>query len=213
MLYRLSEILLIKSHADELLGRQEVKDLLDVVKEQSPAVLEELVPDLMSLGEIQKVMQNLLRERVPIKDLVTILEAMADGARLNKDIDFVTEHVRQGLARTICQIHAGPARKLSVITLHPRLEQKVAESIQQTQLGQYPVMEPSQANAMLEKIQQSVEKAAMMGINPVLLCSPRIRLPLRRLLERYLPHLTVLSLNEIIPGVEVEAVGTVNADQ
>ncbi|WP_031518110.1 flagellar biosynthesis protein FlhA [Desulfofalx alkaliphila] len=202
----------IKTHAHELLGRQEVKDLLEVVKERSPAVVEELVPDLMTLGEVQKVMQNLLKENIPIKDLVTILEALADGARLNKDPDYLTEHVRQAMARTISQMYAGPDKKLLVITLHPKLEQMVADSIQQTQLGQYPVMDPSQANSLLEKLQRSVEKAAMTGQNPVLLCSPRVRLPLRRLVERYLPNLALISLNEVAAGVDVEAVGTVNAD-
>ncbi|MBO8137497.1 MAG: flagellar biosynthesis protein FlhA [Desulfotomaculum sp.] len=202
----------IKSHADELLGRQEVKELIDVVKENSPAVVEELLPDLMALGEIQKVLQNLLREGVPIKDLVTILEALADGARMNKDPDFLTDHARQALARTITQMYAAPDKKLQVITLHPHLEQKVADSIQQTQLGQYPVLEPSEANALLDKLQKAVESANMKGFNPVLLCSPRVRLPLRRLLERYIPKLPVLSLNEITSGVEVEAVGTVNPD-
>lgn len=216
MVTHLTEV--IKNHADELLGRQEVKELLDVVKERTPAVVDELFPDLMSLGEIQKVLQNLLRERIPIRDLVTILEALSDGARLNKDTDFLTEHVRQAMARTICQLYASDdpmneGRKvISVITLHPRVDQTVAESVQQTQLGQYPVLEPNQANALLEKLQQQVEKATMQGITPVLLCSPRVRLPFRRMLERYMPNLPVISVNEIIAGIEVEAVGTVNPD-
>ncbi|MTI80178.1 MAG: flagellar biosynthesis protein FlhA [Firmicutes bacterium] len=202
----------IKSHADELLGRQEVKELIDMVKEQSPAVVEELLPDMMALGEIQKVMQNLLREGVPVKDLATILEALSDAARVNKDPDFLTDYVRQGLARTITQMHVTPEKKLQVLTLHPHLEQKISESIQQTQLGQYPVLEPNEANALLDKIQKTMENASMKGISPVLLCSPKVRLPLRRMLERYLPSLAVLSLNEITQEVEVEAVGTVNPD-
>jgi flagellar biosynthesis protein FlhA len=216
MVTHLTEI--VKSHADELLGRQEVKELLEVVKEKTPAVVEDLVPDLMTLGEIQKVLQNLLRERVPIRDLVTILEGLSDGARLNKDPDFLTEHVRQALARTICQIYATPdeadssRKKISVITLHPKVDQTVADSVQQTQLGQYPVLEPNQANALLDKLQQQVERLTMRGISPVLLCSPRVRLPLRRMLERYLPNLPAVSINEIISGIEVEAVGTVNPD-
>lgn len=216
MVTHLTEV--IKNNADELLGRQEVKELLDVVKERTPAVVDELFPDLMALGEIQKVLQNLLREHIPIRDLVTILEALSDGARINKDADFLTEHVRQAMARTICQLYATEdpmetGRKVvSVITLHPRVDQTVAESVQHTQLGQYPVLEPNQANALLDKLQQQVEKATMRGINPVLLCSPRVRLPFRRMLERYIPNLPVISVNEVIAGIEVEAVGTVNPD-
>ncbi len=207
----------IKAHADELLGRQEVKELLDAVKEKSPAVVDELVPDLMTLGEIQKVMQNLLRERVPIRDLVTILEALSDGARINKDADFLTDFVRQRLARTICQQfistdHVSGAKKISVITLHPRLEELIADSVQPTQLGLYPLLEPNQANALLDAVQNAVEKVTLKGITPVLLCSQKVRLPLRRLLERYMSNVAVISLNEIIPGVEVEAVGTVSID-
>lgn len=210
MVTHLTEI--IKQHAHELLGRQEVKELLDVVKEKNPAVLEELLPDMLSLGEIQKVLQNLLKERVAIRDLVTILEAMADGARLNKDPDYLTDNVRQGLARSICQRYTDEQGKLSVITLHPRLEQSVQDAIQQTQFGAYPVLEPQMVRKLLDKLNNIVEDITMRGINPVLLCSPRVRLPFRRLIERYLPNLAVLSLNEIPANVEVEAIGTVSID-
>lgn len=209
LITHLTEI--IKRYSAELLGRQEVKELLDVVKEKSPAVVEELVPDLLSLGEIQKVMQNLLKEQVPIKDLATILEYLSDGARINKDTDFLTEHVRQGLARTICQMYATPDKKIQVITLHPKLEQAVADSVQQTQWGQYPALDPKQTNILLEKLQKAMKKINT-GATPVLLCSPGIRLPLRRLLERYLPGTAVISLNEVTTGIEVEAVGTVNTE-
>ncbi len=206
----LTEIL--KQHAHELLGRQEVKELVEVVKEKNPAVVEELVPDMLSLGEIQKVLQNLLKERVPIRDLATILEALADGARLNKDPDYLTDNARQSLSRTICQRYADGQGKLSVITLHPKLEQNVQEAIQQTQFGAYPVLEPRLVRKLLDKLNAVVEDVTMRGANPVLLCSPRVRLPFRRLIERYLPNLAVLSLNEIPANVEVEAIGTVSID-
>ncbi|MEW6697245.1 MAG: flagellar biosynthesis protein FlhA [Bacillota bacterium] len=206
----LTEIL--KQHAHELLGRQEVKELIDVVKEKNPAVVEELVPDMLSLGEIQKVLQNLLKERVPIRDLVTILEALADGARLNKDSDYLTDSARQSLSRTICQRYTGEQGKLSVVTLHPRLEQNIQEAIQQTQFGAYPVLEPQLVRKLLDKLNTVVEDITMRGANPVLLCSPRVRLPFRRLIERYLPNLAVLSLNEIPANIEVEAIGTVSID-
>ncbi|HUW66298.1 MAG TPA: flagellar biosynthesis protein FlhA [Spirochaetia bacterium] len=199
----------IKRHAAELLGRQEIKELLDVVKEKNPATVDELVPDLLSLGEVQKVLANLLSERVSIRDLVSILEALADGARQSKDTDFLTERARQALARAITRQFAGRDDKLTVITLHPRLEQVLADSVQETQLGAYPVLPPDQARDMIDRMKHLVESLTAKGTPPVLLTSSRVRLPLRRLIGRFLPNLAILSLNEILPGVEVEAVGTV----
>ncbi|RYD03094.1 hypothetical protein N752_22035 [Desulforamulus aquiferis] len=201
----LTEVL--KQHAHELMGRQEVKELIDMVKEKNSAVVDELIPDMLSLGEIQKVLQNLLKEKVPVRDMVTILESLADGARLNKDVDYLTDTVRQGLARTICQRYVDENSKLSVITLHPRLEQNLQESIQQTQFGAYPVLDPQLARRLLDKLNSVVEDITMRGANPVILCSPRVRLPFRRFIERYLPNLAVLSLNEIPANMEVEAIG------
>ncbi|AEG59528.1 flagellar biosynthesis protein FlhA [Desulforamulus ruminis] len=206
----LTEIL--KQHAHELMGRQEVKELIDVVKEKNSAVVEELIPDILSLGEIQKVLQTLLKEKVPIRDMVTILEALADGARINKDLDYLTECARQNLSRTICMRYSDENGKLSVITLHPKLEQTLQDAIQQTQFGAYPVLEPQTVRKLLDRLNAVVEDVTMRGANPVILCSPRVRLPLRRLIERYLPNLAVLSLNEVPANLEVEAVGTVSLD-
>jgi flagellar biosynthesis protein FlhA len=202
----------IKRHAHEILGRQEVRELLDVVKEKNPVVVEELVPDLLTMGEVQKILQNLLRERVPIRDLAGILEALADGARVSKDADYLTESTRQALARTICRQYAGDGSKIAVITLHMKLEQAIASSIEQTQLGSYPVLEPQVARQILNKLKESVENLTMRGLPPVVLCSSKVRLPFRRLTERFLPNLAVLSLNEIVSNIEVEAVGTVMLD-
>lgn len=202
----------IKQHAHELLGRQEVKELLDAVKERNGAVVDELVPNLVSLGEVQKVLQNLLRERVPIRDLVSILEALADAARLSREVDFLTEQARQALARTITRLYAEGGR-LAVITLHPRLEHLLAESVQQTALGNYPVLEPGQTRRLMEKIRGVVEKVQLKGVTPVVLCAGRVRLPLRRLTERSFPQLAVVALQEIEPHVEVEAVGSVVWDE
>ena len=199
----------IKRHAADLLGRQEVRELLDAVKEKNPAAVEEVVPELLSLGEVQKVLQNLLAERVSIRDLVTVLEAMAEAARVSKDADYLTERTRQALARSITRQYAGRDDKLTVITLHPRLEQTLAEAIQDTQLGAYPVLPPDQARDILDRMKHLVENLTAKGHSPVLLTSSRVRLPLKRLVGRFLPSLAVLSLNEILPGVEVEAVGTV----
>ncbi|HHW08096.1 MAG TPA: flagellar biosynthesis protein FlhA [Clostridia bacterium] len=199
----------IKANAAELLGRQEVKDLLDKVKESSPAVVEELVPELLSYGEVQKVLQNLLAERVPIRNLVTILEVLADSARVTRDIDYLTESVRGALRRTITKLYGGPAGKLHVITLHPEVEQALAESMQKTQNGSYPVLKPEMTQRIFDSLTPLVERMAMMGVQPVVLCSSKVRLLFRRLTERYLPNLVVLAYGELLPDLEVESVGTV----
>ncbi len=203
---------IIKKYAHELLGRQEIKELLDVVKEKNPVVVDELVPDLLSMGEVQKILQNLLKERVSIRDLAGILEALADGARVNKDADYLTEYTRQAHARNICLQYAEAGSKISVITLHPKLEQTIADSIEQTNLGAYPVLEPQMARQTLNKLKEAADKMTLQGLPPVVLCSSRIRLPFRRLTERTLPNLAVLSLNEISADIEIEAVGTVMLD-
>ena len=210
LITHLTEI--IKKYAHELLGRQEVKELLDVVKEKNPVVVEELVPDLLTMGEVQKILQNLLRERVPIRDLAGILEALADAARVSKDPDYLTESTRLALSRTICRQYTGDGSKILVITLHPKLEQAIADSTEQTHLGAYPVLEPQLARQILNNLKESVEKLTLRSLPPVVLCSSRARLPFKRLVERFLPNLAVLSLNEIAPNIEVEAVGTVMVD-
>jgi len=202
----------IKRNAHELMGRQEIKELIEVIKEKNSAVVEELVPDMLTLGEVQKVIQSLLKEQVPVRDLVTILEALADAARFSKETDYLVENVRLALSRTICRRYATPDKKLLVITLHPELEQALVDSIQETRLGAYPVLEPRVARQALDSLKAVIEKLAMRGLSPVALGSPRARLPFRRLIERYFPNLAVLSLNEISPEYEVEAVGTVTLD-
>ncbi|MBS4021275.1 MAG: flagellar biosynthesis protein FlhA [Dethiobacter sp.] len=200
----------ISSHAHELLGRQEVKLLIDSVKENYSAVTEELIPNLLSVGEVQKVLQNLLKEKIPIKDMVTILETLADRATESKDIDYLTEMVRQSMSRTICSMFSGENNKLYLLTLDPELEQKIADSLQHTPQGTYPVLDPGLTKGILNSLVSQAEKMTMKGRQPIALVSPRIRLPLKRLLERSLPQLILLSFNEIIPGVEVEAVGMVS---
>ncbi|WP_449240449.1 flagellar biosynthesis protein FlhA [Desulfoscipio gibsoniae] len=199
----------IKKYAHELLGRQDVRELLDVVKEKNPAVVEELVPEPMSVGEVQKVLQSLLVENVPIKDIITILEALGDGVRVNRELDFLIEHVRHALARSICRGQLNADNKLQVITLHPKLEKTMTDAVQATQMGSYPVLEPRLARQVLDNIAKTIEKALGRGYSPVLLCSPRLRLPLRRFIVRQMPGTAVLSMNEIIPEIEIEAVGTV----
>lgn len=199
----------IKAHADELMGRQETRELLDKVKETNPAVVEELVPNLLSIGEVQKVLAGLLQEQVPIRDLVGILEALADAARTSRDPDYLLGAARQALSRTISRQYARDG-KIIAVTLHPQLEQKVAEAVQPTSQGAFPALSPEEARELLNRVGRAVEKAAAGGVQPVLLCSARVRLPLRRLLKRSFPYLPVLSYSELEPGMEVEAVEAVN---
>lgn len=199
----------VKSHGAELLGRQEVKELLDKVKETSPAVVEELVPELLSYGEVQKVLQNLLAERVPIRNLLNILEVLADNARITRDIDFLTESARQALRRTISKQYGDLVGKLNVITLHPELEQALAEGMQKTQNGNYPALGAEATERVYNNLTPLVERMAMMGQQPIVLCSSKARLLFRRLTERYLPNLVVLAYGELLPELEVESVGMV----
>ena len=202
----------VRSQGHELLGRQEVQELLNVVKEKNQAVVDELVPNLLSLGEVQKVLQNLLREGVPVRDLVTILEALADRARYERDIDYLTEGVRQALARTISKLYTD-GNKLHVITVHPRVEQELVEALQVTSLGNYPVLEPNRMQKLVNRISEVVQRVNSKGITPVLITSARVRMPLRRLTERHIPQLPIVSMQEILPHTKMEAVGTVVLDE
>ncbi len=203
----------IKSHAHELLGRQHVKEMLEMIKETHPAVVEELTPEVLTLGEIQKVMQNLLREKVPLHDQVTILEVLADQGRITRDLDQLTEAVRQGLKRTITYQLAGSSGMIHAITLDPALEKAVADALQVTRQGTIPVMDPVRTHRLVEALGRMLETLDQKGISPVVLTSPAIRLPLRRLLERFFPQLAVVSINEILPEVNVEAVGVIKGDE
>jgi len=203
----------IKSQAYELINRQSVKDMLENIKETNPAVVEELVPDIMSLGDVQKVFQNLLRENIPLHDLVTILETLADQGRLTRDPAALTESVRQSLSRTITSLYAGGADTLQVITVDPALEKEIADSLQNTPDGSFPVLDPNKTQKIVEGINNLTEKIKGKGISPVILTSPKIRFPFRRLLERYLPHIPVISINEVLPEVKVEAVGVISENE
>ncbi|MGI6548307.1 MAG: flagellar biosynthesis protein FlhA [Bacillota bacterium] len=201
----------IKEHASELLGRQEVHELLEQVKGTQPALVEELVPDLLSVGELQKVLGRLLAEGVPIRDLVTILEALADAARSGRDLDHLTGAARAALRRTISRQYARDG-KLIAITLHPALEERLVSALEPTSQGLFPAVAPEMAQALLQKLAAALERAAVGGAQPVCLCSSRLRAPLQRLLGRSLAKLPVLAYNELEPGLSVEAVEAVNLD-
>jgi flagellar biosynthesis protein FlhA len=211
LITHLSEV--IKSGAHELLGRQAVKEMILSLKEANPAVVEELTPEILSLGEIQKVMQNLLKEKVPLHDMVTMLEEMSDQGRITKDPDTLTEAVRQALRRTITAQYINYEGKLEVVTIDPKLEKIISESIQTTRQGSFPVMEPGMTQSLIDGIGRVVDNLSKKGISPVLLTSPAIRLPLKRLLDRFHLPIAILSINEILPEVKVEAVGVIQENE
>src|SRR6185312_12790941 len=190
----------IRSHAAELLSRQDVRALLDRLKETNAAVVEEVVPEMLSLGEIQRVLQSLLGEGVAIRDLGTIVEAIGDKARTTRDTSLLSEYARQALGRAITAPHLDEQLRLQAITLDPAIEQEVSTSITQTTDGEYLAMEPTRAQAIVSALRAQVEHATARGAQPVLLCSARIRRHLRRLVAQAQPHLPVCSYNEIAPG-------------
>jgi flagellar biosynthesis protein FlhA len=199
---------IIKSQAYELLGRQETKNLLDTVSKTHPKVVEELVPKVLSVGEVQKVMQNLLKERVSIRDAVTILETLADFGAYTKNIAALTEYCRQALGRSICKPYQTENGDLSVFTVSPDLEKGILEGVVHSDQGSYLALEPRQAKDLMTRFRHAVESAGASG-NPVVLCSPNIRMYVRQLLERFLPNIAILSHNEIPPSVRILSLGMV----
>ena len=201
---------LIKDHAHELLGRQEVQELIDNIEENYPAVIDELVPDLMSLGEIQKVLQNLLWEGVPIKNLVTILETLADYAVKTKDIQILTEYVRQALSRQITTLYKEEDNKLYAVTLDPQLEEELNQSLEQSDQGNYLALDPQRAQNIIEKIAQTLQPLLQQGHEPILLTAPPIRRPIKEMTYRSFEELVVLSYNELQNDLDLQILGTVN---
>ncbi len=198
----------IKTNAHELMGRQVIKDMLDAIAQANPALVDE-IKEMLSLGEIQKVMQFLLQESVPVHDMITILETLADNGRNTRDVSLLTEAVRQSLSRTITNLNTGPDGMLRVVTLDPKLEKVIGDSLQNTPRGPFPVLDPQKTQNIVEGILKITEKLKDRGISAVILTSPKVRIPVRRLIERYVPQLPVLSISEIIPEVQVEAVGVI----
>jgi flagellar biosynthesis protein FlhA len=202
---------IIKDRAYELLGRQEVQSMIDYIKEQNPAVVQELIPDLASVGDIQRVLCNLLQEQVPIRDMATILEAMADYAKLTRDPDILTEYVRQALKRNITRHYAGEDSRISVVTLDPGLEEYLRDSLQQSDFGSYLVVDPNRAQTMVKQINHHLENMSARGQNLVILCAPILRIYLKKLLDKFIPGVAVVSYNEIETSVELDVVGMISA--
>jgi len=201
----------IRAHAHEILTRQDVKTLVDNVRTTHQTVVEELIPTLLAYGEVQKVLENLLRERVSIRNLPSILEALADAARVNRDATHLTEAVRLALARSICSGLQDPQGAMGVLTLEPGLEQLLEASVQQTDRGPRLMVRPEIVGRLFDSLKPNVERMSASGETPVLLCSPGVRHQMRRLLEAGFPQLAVLSYAEIVPGASVRSRGMVQA--
>jgi flagellar biosynthesis protein FlhA len=199
----------VRTHANELLGRQEVQALVDTVKKTHPAVVKEVIPDALSLGEVQKVLQNLVKERVSIRDLVSILETMADHVHMTKDPEMLTEFCRVALSRVICKEYSNNEGTINVITLDPQIEQLVQSAIQRTDMGSFLTLDPNVGQEILQAISQQVNTLQERGLQPILLVAPQVRPALRKLTERSFPNLVILSWNEIAPKVNVNSVGMV----
>lgn len=200
----------IKRHAHELIGRQEVKSLVENLRETSPAVIEELIPHLMAVGEVQKVLMKLLKEKVSIRNLLIILETLADYASQTKDTDLLTEYVRQALSRQITLQYTNPQEPLQVITAGASLEKKFAESVHRTEQGSYLSIDPEASQTIFQKISEQVNQLQQSGVQPILLTSPATRMYMRQFIERFAPDLPVLSYNELEPEVEIQSIGVVN---
>jgi flagellar biosynthesis protein FlhA len=200
----------IKKHAHELIGRQETKTLIENVKETYPALADDLIPNVLTIGDVQKVLANLLKEKVSVRDLVTILESLADYGAYTKDPDILTEYVRQALSRQITQQYAGQEDALRVITVGPAMEKKIAESVQQTEQGSYLALDPSSSQIIFHKLNEQISKMVHSGHQPIILTSPTIRMYVKQLLERTMQEIPVLSYSELEPNVEIQSVGVVN---
>lgn len=199
----LLEVIKLKAH--ELLGREEVKAIIDATKEKYPVVVDELIPDLMNLGEVQKILQNLLKEKVSIKDRVTILETLADNAKQTKDIETLTEYVRISLSKNICKELVDDTNSISVTTLTRNLEDLISSNLQRSVNGTYPALSPEHTNALFTNIQEIKTKKELRGEELILLVSPKIRMPFRKLIEMVFPEVTVLSLNEVPSYIRIKS--------
>lgn len=201
---------IIRANASDLIGRQETKQLIDHVHESYPILVDELTPTPLSVGEIQKVLAKLLSEHVSIRNLPIIFETLADSSKYTADVDLLTEYARQSLARQITEQYTPQGQALKVMTVSGKVEKLIADSVQQTEQGNYLTIDPQNSQAILESIASEVERVALLDQSPVILCSPAVRMYLRQITERYFPQIPILSYNELEASVEVQSVGVVD---
>ncbi len=202
---------IIRQHIAELLTRQDVQHLVDNMKESNPSLVDELVPKMLGLGEIQKVLQNLLKEGISIRDLLTVFETLADYAQTTRDTDILTEYVRQSLKRAISNRYFPPNETTSVITLDPKLEKEIMASVKQTEQGSYLTLDPDKTKAIMAAVGKESQKLENLGKNAIIVTSPIVRTYFKRLTEDYYKDLIVISYNEIESNVELQSVGMVTA--
>ncbi|MCI1589604.1 flagellar biosynthesis protein FlhA [Heyndrickxia oleronia] len=203
---------ILRMNAYELLGRQETKQLIDHVKESYPILVEEVTPNPLSVGDIQKVLAKLLKENVSIRNLTIIFETLADFGKMSTDTDLLTEYVRQALARQITNQFLEEGNVLKVVTVSGKIEKMIADGVQQTEHGNYLSIDPNDSQAILEAVANQVEQLSLIGQTPIILCSPAVRMYVRQMTERYFPRVPVLSYNELEANVEVQSIGVVNVE-
>lgn len=201
----------IKAHLDELLTRQAVQELINNIQEANQVLVSELIPKLLGIGEVQKVLQNLLREGIAIRDMVTIMETLADYAPTTRDTDVLTEYVRQALKRAISNKYFPGGETTSVVTLDPKAEQEIMNSVKQTEQGAYITLDPDKTQRLMKSVKEEAEKLENLGKNPIIVTSPIVRMYFKRLTKDYYPDLIVISYNEIESNVELQSVGMVTA--
>ena len=202
---------IIRQHIAELLTRQDVQNLVNNKKETNPSLVDELIPKLLGLGEVQKVLQNLLKEGISIRDLLTIFETLADYAPSTRDTDILTEYVRQSLKRAISNKFFPPNETTSVVTLDPKIEQEIMASVKQTENGAYLTLDPERTKAIIKSVETEIAKLENLGKNPIIITSPIVRMYFKRLTEDYVKDLIVVSYNEVENNVELQSVGMVTA--
>ncbi len=200
----------IRSHIDELLSRQDVQSLIDNIRENHPTLVDELVPKLLGVGEIQKVLQNLLHEGISIRDLLTIFETLADHAATSRDTDVLTEYARQSLKRAISSKYFPANETTSVVTLDPNVEQEIMSSVKQTEQGAYLTLDPEKTKAIMDALEQEIKKLEELGKNPIIITSPIVRMYFKKLTEDYFKDLIVVSYNEVESNIELQSVGMVS---
>jgi len=202
----------IKYHADEIMTRQNVQSLIELVKNTNAAIVRELIPDMLSLGQVHKVLQMLVKERVSIRDLSTILEKLADYAHVSRDTNLLAEYVRQALARQICSKYMDKEDALTVFTIDPRLEETMINSVHQSEYGSFLALDPQMGEKVLNQVGENMASFRKMEKEPAALCSPRLRSHFKKFTERNYPYLAVLSYNEVIPQAKVQSIGVINSD-
>ncbi|MFH1541658.1 MAG: flagellar biosynthesis protein FlhA [bacterium] len=202
----------VKRFADEIMTRQNVQSLIELVKNSNAAIVRELIPDLLSLGQVHKVLQLMVRERVSIRDLSTILERLADYAHLSRDINILAEYVRQSLARQICEGYCDKENVITVVTIDPALEETLTGAIHQSEYGSFLAVDPNVGERILVQISGHTKNFKRMKLRPVILCSPRLRPHFKRFIERSFPDIAVLSYNEVVPQVKVQSIGMIASD-